>query len=109
MIKSERTRAVVRIGIPCLVFLSGGIGIIFETLWTRLLSSIVGSTSVSMTCTFSAFILCLSLGSQWASRRGYYERNALRAYAVLEATIALSSLSRDSLTLDLESAQARMR
>ena len=40
-------------------FLSGFTGLVFEVLWTRQLATVVGATSVAMTCVFSVFIVWL--------------------------------------------------
>jgi predicted membrane-bound spermidine synthase len=72
-----------------LFFLSGSTGLVFEVLWTRQLSNLVGATSVAMTCVFSVFIVCLSLGALIASRLRIYDRRALYAYGILEILIGL--------------------
>jgi spermidine synthase len=44
-------------------FLSGISGLIYETVWLRVLSRVLGSTVEATSITISAFMLGLSLGS----------------------------------------------
>ena len=81
------TRAVSSLRI--LLLLSGFAGLVFEVLWTRQLSNVVGSTSVAMTCVFGVFIVCLSLGALIASRLRFFDRGALIAYAAAELGVGV--------------------
>ena len=76
------------IRIKALLFLSGAAGLMYEVLWTRQFSDIVGSTAVSMTVVFSVFLLCLAIGARAAGRIDRYGMDALRLYAKLEFGIA---------------------
>lgn len=75
-----------------LLFFSGAAGLIYEVVWTRLFSDIVGSTAVSMTVVFSVFLLCLAIGAKLAGRSRSFGNAALRLYARIEFGIAFSAL-----------------
>jgi spermidine synthase len=79
----------VRILFCLLCLLSGVSGLIYETLWIRVLSLGVGSTSASLSLVLSIFFLGLALGSyvggRWAGR---FSRPWL-AYGALEAVIGI--------------------
>lgn len=78
--------------IKALLFFSGAAGLIYEVLWTRQFSDIVGSTAVSMTVVFSVFLLCLAIGARVAGRIERFGGDALRLYAKLEFGIAAMAL-----------------
>ncbi len=80
-------------------FLSGFTGLVFEVLWTRQLSIVVGATSVAMTCVFSVFILCLSLGALISSRLRVYDRRAIVAYGLTEMAIGVAGFGTTMLML----------
>jgi spermidine synthase len=73
-------------------FLSGMSGLIYETLWLRVLSRVLGSTVEATSITISAFMLGLSLGSLLIGKYSKDKRNLLRLYALLELGIAVSAL-----------------
>lgn len=50
-------------------FLSGGSGLVFETLWTRKLALVFGSTTLSVSSVLTAFMGGLALGSWLLGRR----------------------------------------
>jgi len=85
--------------VKTLFFLSGFTGLVFEVLWTRQLSNVVGATSVAMTCVFSVFILCLSLGALIASRLRIYDRRAMVAYGLIEMLIGVAGFGTTMLML----------
>ncbi len=75
-----------------LFFISGALGLIYETLWIRTLSLGVGSTSASMSLVLSIFFLGLSFGSYFAGRFANRLRNPLRTYALIECLVGLYAL-----------------
>lgn len=78
--------------IHCLFFLSGATGLIFEVLWLRGLGLLFGNTAYATAATLSAFFLGIATGARvWGSRADRYG-NTLRAYALLEAGVAVTSL-----------------
>jgi spermidine synthase len=75
-----------------LFFISGMAGLMYEVVWIRMMASAFGATVHAMAVVVSAFMAGLALGG-WAFGRWIDRvRNPLRAYAWLEAGIALSAL-----------------
>ena len=76
-----------------LFFLSGGTALIYEVIWTKELTLIMGNTVYSSTTVLAAFMGGLALGSIVLGR---YIDNAtispLKLYAVLELAIAIFAL-----------------
>lgn len=75
-----------------LFFVSGGSGLAFEVVWTRLLGLAIGHTTVALTAVVAAYMGGLAAGSAyvaWRLRRGL---NPALLYAGLEAGIALLAL-----------------
>lgn len=65
--------------------LSGFTAMLYEVTWIRLLAIIIGGTSYAFTLILSAFILGISLGSFWISRRP--DREALRTFGWLQVAL----------------------
>jgi spermidine synthase len=80
------------IGMTAIVFLSGIAGLIYEVIWTRLFSDIVGSTAIAMTVVFSVFLAAMAIGALLFGRSRRFGPAALRSYGGLEIVIALSGL-----------------
>ena len=78
-----------QLGVNTLFFLSGSTGLIFEVLWTRLISSLVGGTAIAMTCVFMVYIVALSLGARIAGSVKATGKRALLYYGVVEALVGL--------------------
>lgn len=70
----------------CLV-LSGSTSLIYELLWTRILSFSFGSTSLAFAAVLAVFFLGLAGGSMLGGRMARRLVNPLRAYAWLELSI----------------------
>lgn len=69
-------------------FLSGGSGLVFETLWTRKLSLVFGSTTLSVASVLTAFMGGLALGSWLLGRRlADRVRRPILWYAVIEGLV----------------------
>lgn len=75
-----------------LFLLSGGSGIVFEVLWIRIFTSILGSSTQSVGAVVTAFMLGIALGQKLFGRLADRPRNLLRLYAALELGVALLSL-----------------
>src|SRR6478672_2056933 len=75
-------------------FLSGCAGLLYEVVWTRLLTLHLGHTVAAVSTVLAAFLGGLAVGAlaggAIASRRT--PREALRTYAALERVIAASAL-----------------
>ncbi len=73
-------------------FLSGASGLVFELLWTRMLSLVFGSTTLAISTVLTAFMGGLGLGSLLAGRYADRLRNPVKFYALAEAGIGLWAL-----------------
>jgi spermidine synthase len=78
--------------IAVLFFFSGLTSLVYETLWIRILSLGVGSTSASMGLVLSIFFFGLSMGSFIAGKFSHKVKRPLLTYGVLEGLIGLYSL-----------------
>jgi spermidine synthase len=72
--------------------LSGASGLIFELLWTRMLTLVFGSTTLAISTVLTAFMGGLGLGSYLAGRLADRLRDPVRTYAIIEAFIGLYAL-----------------
>jgi len=69
-------------------FLSGGSGLVFETLWTRKLALVFGSTTLSVSSVLTAFMGGLALGSWLLGRRvADRVRRPIVVYAAVEGLV----------------------
>jgi spermidine synthase len=84
---TKHLRAVLR-----LFFLSGLSGILFEVLWTRIFTFLLGSSIQSMSAVVTAFMLGLGLGSYLLGQIADRKTNSLRIYGTLELGVAASGL-----------------
>jgi spermidine synthase len=73
-------------------FLSGGTGLIYEVLWTRMLGLVFGHTVFAITTVLTAFMAGLGLGSYLFGRLADRQGHPLRLYGFLEAGIGLYAL-----------------
>ena len=72
--------------------LSGASGLIYQTVWVRMLTRYLGSTTYAMATVLGVFMMGLALGSFLAGRWADQARRPLRLYAMLEAAIAALGL-----------------
>ena len=83
-------------GVSSIVFalfvVSGAAGLIYQVLWTRYLTTILGSTTQAVSAVLAAFMGGLALGSYLAGRSRIRQTSAIRCYAVLEIGIGLYAL-----------------
>jgi spermidine synthase len=75
-----------------LFFVSGLSGILFEVLWTRIFTFLLGGTTHSVTAVITAFMLGLGLGSYFFGRLADRQLRPLRLYGLLELGVAISGL-----------------
>ncbi len=75
-----------------LFFVSGLSGILFEVLWTRIFTFLLGGTTHSVTAVITAFMLGLGLGSYFFGRMADRHARPLRIYGLLELGVAFSGL-----------------
>jgi spermidine synthase len=77
-----------------LFFLFSGVsGLIYEVVWTRLLTTILGNTVYAVSIVLSAFMAGLSIGSLIAGRYVDARKDAFRLYAILELCIGVTGFS----------------
>jgi spermidine synthase len=81
-----------------LFFLSGISGLMYEVVWVRMLTRILGSTVYATSTVLAAFMAGLALGSWLAGRHVDRVRLPLALYAALELGIGLSALTTLTLT-----------
>lgn len=80
-------------GVPLLFFLSGISGLVYETVWFRMLIRVFGSTLEATSTVLAVFMGGLALGAVLAGRRADAAKNPLKAYAWLELLAAASALA----------------
>jgi len=73
-----------------LFFLSGLIGIVYEVIWIRIFTDILGSSVQSVSAVTIAFLLGLGIGSYLFGKRVDESSRPLRFYALLEVGIGLT-------------------
>jgi spermidine synthase len=74
--------------------LSGAAGLIYEVLWTRQFTLLMGHTTAATSAVLAAFMGGLALGAALGGRLAIRlpERRALQTYAVLELAVAATAL-----------------
>jgi spermidine synthase len=76
------------IGLLCFCF-SGAAGLIYEVVWTRMLTQIFGNTTYAIATVLSAFMAGLALGSYWFGRIADRGKNDFLLYGILEAGVGI--------------------
>ncbi len=71
------------------LFLSGATSLIYELLWTRILSFAFGSTSLAFAAVLAVFFLGLAAGAQLGGRFAASLKSPLLAYGILEGFIGI--------------------
>ena len=74
-------------------FLSGFAALLYQTVWTRELSFVFGTSELAVAAVLAAYMGGLALGASAAARFVMRLRRPVLAYGVLELLIALSALS----------------
>ena len=88
----EKNRFVARTVIFALLFISGFTGLVYEVLWMKELGLLFGNTAYAVATTLASFFLGLAVGGYIWGGRAAKVKNPLRAYALLEACVAVSAL-----------------
>lgn len=78
--------------VPLLFFLSGISGLVYETVWFRMLIRVFGSTLEATSVVLAVFMGGLALGAVLAGRRCDKLKNPLLVYSVLELLVAASAV-----------------
>lgn len=76
-----------------LFFVSGAAGLVYESIWSRELHRIFGTSQFAIATVLAAFMTGLALGGAVAARFAPRVDRPLRAYAILEAVIGLFALA----------------
>jgi len=71
-------------------FLSGAAGVLFETVWFRVLGLTLGNSVWAANIVLGSFMAGLAAGNGLAIRRGQRARSPLAAYAVIELVVGLT-------------------
>jgi spermidine synthase len=82
----------VRAAVLCAFFLSGASSLLFESLWTRELTLVFGSTTLAISTVLATFMGGLGLGSFLVGRRADRLGRPLRVYALVEGAIGAYAL-----------------
>ena len=75
-----------------LFFISGFTGLVYEVTWTRMLTTVFGSTTYAITSVLSAFMGGLAIGSFVIGRYIERKKNPILVYAFLETGIGITAL-----------------
>lgn len=78
--------------VSVLFFLSGAAGLIYQTVWVRLLEMYFGVTLTAITLIVSAYMAGLGLGSLMGGRIASKSRNTVLLYGLIEAGIGVFGL-----------------
>jgi spermidine synthase len=70
-------------------FFSGAAGLIYEVVWTRMLTQIFGNTTYAIATVLAAFMAGLALGSYLFGRIADQGKNDFLLYGILEAGVGL--------------------
>jgi len=81
-----------KLAVLIIFFASGATGLIYEVIWTRMLTLVFGSTVFAVTTVLTSFMAGLALGSFYFGRRADEQTRPLRIYAYLEAGIGIFAL-----------------
>jgi spermidine synthase len=76
-----------------LFFISGFTGLVYEVTWTRMLTTVFGSTTFAITSVLSAFMGGLAIGSLFIGRYVERKKSPILVYAFLEIGIGITALS----------------
>ncbi len=79
--------------IPLLFFISGISGLIYETVWFRMLIRVFGTTLEATSTVLAVFMGGLALGAVLAGKKADGLKNPLKIYAGLELLVAFSALA----------------
>ena len=76
------------VGLFCFFF-SGAAGLIYQVVWTRMLTQIFGNTTYAIATVLSAFMAGLALGSYWFGKIADRGKNDFLLYGILEAGVGV--------------------
>ena len=73
--------------------LSGLMGLVYETIWMRMLTLVFGSTTLAVSTALAAFMAGLALGSYALGKFADKAENHLKIYVILEILVGLYGLT----------------
>ena len=76
-----------------IMLLSGTTSFVYEVLWTRLLSHILGGSVAAFATMLASFLSGIAIGSAIASRIAVSTERSVRAFVVVQACIAFMSMA----------------
>jgi len=74
------------------VLVSGGAGLMYQTIWIRRLGFVFGNTTLSVSIVLSSFFFGMAAGSRWFGKRADDSKSPISLYRNLEIGIALTAL-----------------
>ncbi len=89
------------INVPGLFFLSGISGLIYETVWFRMLIRVFGTTLEATSAVLAVFMGGLALGAWLAGKKADDLKNTLRIYAWIELSVGLLAIAATFLMIAL--------
>lgn len=78
--------------ILALFFLSGACGLVYEIVWTRMLSHVFGTTVYAVSTVLAAYMAGLALGSYVFGKIADKHGRPMKIYGILEAGIGITAL-----------------
>ncbi|MEA3283688.1 MAG: fused MFS/spermidine synthase [Synergistota bacterium] len=82
-----------RLLVPFVFFMSGAAGLIYEIVWARMLSSVLGSDVIAVSIVTSVFMAGLAIGSWLFGKKADQVEKPFFMYSILEIAVGLSALS----------------
>src|SRR5260370_31203099 len=76
------------VGLFCFIF-SGAAGLIYQVVWTRMLTQIFGNTTYAIATVLSAFMAGLAIGSYLFGQIAHRGKNDFLLYGILEAGVGV--------------------
>lgn len=78
--------------LPIMLF-SGTTAFVYEVLWTRLLSHILGGSVAAFATMLASFLSGIAIGSAIASRIAVTSKGSVQAFVIVQAAIAFTSMA----------------
>jgi spermidine synthase len=75
-----------------LFFISGALALVYQVVWSRLMTHVFGSTALAVGTVIAAFMAGMAVGSWWFGKLADRSQNSLRLYAMIEIGIAITAL-----------------
>ena len=76
-----------------LFFFSGALALVYQVVWSRMMTHVFGSTAVAVGTVLAAFMSGMALGSWYIGRLADRSADRLRLYAWIEIGIAVAALA----------------